>query len=187
MGHHTRIFRGLLGADSGGLQLPIGWRALGLLRIVTALIFFAHGTMKFFGWPAPSTELAEMLQPGTLMWWSGVIEAAFGPFLLLGLFTRPVAFLASGEMAIGYFVIHAPDSFWPAINEGDAAILYTFVFLLLAAAGPGAWSLDGRLRFPPAPTAKPSSTAELAATLGRKLPLAERWKRRLTRHRYGRS
>ncbi len=86
-----------------------------------------------------------MLEPGTLMWWSGILEAALGPLLLLGLFTRPVAFVASGEMAIGYFMIHAPDSVWPAINGGDAAILYTFVFLLIAAAGPGAWSLDGWL------------------------------------------
>jgi putative oxidoreductase len=120
----------------------LGWRALGLLRIVTALIFLAHGTMKFFGWPPPPAELNAMLEPGTLMWWSGVLESLFGPLLLVGLLTRPVAFLASGEMAIGYFVIHAPANVWPAINEGDAAILYTFVFLLFAAAGPGAWSLD---------------------------------------------
>lgn len=124
----------------------LGWRALGLLRIVTAIIFLAHGTMKFFGWPAPAPELAAMLRPGTLMWWSGVLEALFGPLLLVGLLTRPIAFLAAGEMAIGYFVIHAPHSFWPAINEGDAAILYTFVFILLAAAGPGAWSLDAVVR-----------------------------------------
>ncbi len=83
-----------------------------------------------------------MLQPGTLMWWSGILETIFGPLLFAGFLTRPVAFLASGEMAIGYFTIHAPDSLWPAINEGDAAILYTFVFLLFAAAGPGAWSMD---------------------------------------------
>jgi putative oxidoreductase len=115
------------------------------LRIVTALIFLAHGTMKFFGWPAPPSELLAMLKPGTLMWWSGMLEAVFGPLLLLGFFTRPVAFFACGEMAIGYFTIHAPFGFWPAINDGDAAILYTFVFLLLAAAGPGACSLDARL------------------------------------------
>jgi len=112
---------------------------------VTALIFFAHGTMKFFGWPAPPSELATMLTPGTLMWWSGLVEVMFGPLLLIGMLTRPVAFLASGEMAVGYFTIHAPGSFWPAINEGDAAILYTFVFLLLAAAGSGAWSFDAVL------------------------------------------
>lgn len=141
----------LLSADPLRLHSPPGWQALGLLRIVTALIFLAHGTMKFFGWPAPPSELAVMLVPGTLMWWSGILEVVFGPLLLLGLFTRPVALFASGEMAVGYFTIHAPDAFWPAINDGDAAILYTFVFLMFAAAGPGAWSVDARLtkRFTP--------------------------------------
>ena len=135
-GTSTLLF--LLFANQRGLQSSLGWRALGLLRIVTAVIFLAHGTMKFFGWPAPPSGLVAMLEPGTLMWWSGVLEVILGPLLLVGLFTRPIAFLASGEMAIGYFAIHAPYGFWPALNDGDAAILYTFVFLLLAAAGPGA-------------------------------------------------
>lgn len=135
----------LLSADPRLLHSLLGWRALGLLRIVTALTFLSHGTMKFFGWPAPPSELTVMLAPGSLMWWSGIFEVVFGPLLLLGLLTRPVAFFASGEMAIGYFTIHAPYGFWPAINDGDAAILYTFVFLMLAAAGPGAWSIDARL------------------------------------------
>lgn len=141
----TNVSLLLFGADPRRLHSSLGWRALGLLRIVTALIFLAHGTMKFFGLPAPPSELAAMLVPGTLMWWSGMLEVVFGPLLLLGLFTRPVAFIASGEMAIGYFMVHAPYGFWPAINDGDAAILYTFVFLMLAAAGPGAWSIDARL------------------------------------------
>lgn len=135
----------LTSADPRRLHGPLGWQALGLLRVVTALIFLAHGTMKSFGWPAPPSELAAMLAPGTLMWWSGIFEVVFGPLLLLGLFTRPVALFASGEMAIGYFMVHAPYAFWPAINDGDAAILYTFVFLMFAAAGPGAWSIDARL------------------------------------------
>lgn len=133
------------GVDPRRLHSSMGWRALGLLRIVTALIFLAHGTMKSLGWPAPPSDLAVMLAPGSLMWWSGMLEVVFGPLLLLGLFTRPVAFLASGEMAIGYFTVHTPHGFWPAINDGDAAILYTFVFLMFAAAGPGAWSIDAQM------------------------------------------
>jgi len=117
-------------------------RTLGLLRIVTALIFLLHGTIKALHWPAPQPELLAMLTPGSLMWWSGILEVIMGPLLLLGLATRPVAFLASGEMAVGYFAIHAPLSFWPAQNDGDAAILYTFVFLYIAIAGPGAFALD---------------------------------------------
>ena len=120
----------------GGLW---GWRALGVLRIVTALVFFSHGTMKILGWPMLPSEMRPMMHAGSLMWWSGLIELLIGPPILLGLLVRPLAFLASGEMAVGYFTIHAPQGFWPALNDGDAAILYTFVFLLLAAAGPGAF------------------------------------------------
>jgi putative oxidoreductase len=115
--------------------------ALAALRIVTALIFMEHGTQKLFGFPAPS----ESGQPAafSLSWIGGVMEFVGGLFILVGLFTRPVAFLLSGEMAVAYWLFHAPRSFYPVLNGGDAAILYCFVFLLLVFTGPGAWSVDG--------------------------------------------
>jgi putative oxidoreductase len=115
--------------------------ALAALRIVTALIFMEHGTQKLFGLPAPS----ESGQPAafSLSWIGGVMEFVGGLFILVGLFTRPVAFLLSGEMAVAYWLFHAPRSFYPVLNGGDAAILYCFVFLLLVFTGPGAWSVDG--------------------------------------------
>ena len=114
--------------------------ALAALRIVAALIFMEHGTQKLFGFPAPS----EGGQPPllSLRGAGGVMEFVGGLFLLVGLFTRPVAFLLAGEMAVAYWLFHAPRSFFPVLNGGDAAILYCFVFLLLVFAGPGAWSLD---------------------------------------------
>lgn len=114
---------------------------LSVLRIVSALIFIAHGTTKLFGFPA--TEMfAEPPAPMTLMWFGGTLEAGGGALLLLGLFTRPVAFVLSGMMAVAYWMFHAPASIYPVQNGGDAAILYCFIFLYIAAAGPGAWALD---------------------------------------------
>ena len=115
--------------------------ALAVLRIVTALIFIEHGTQKLFGWPAPPASGLPAVM--TLSWVGGVLEAVGGVFILLGLFTRPVAFVLSGEMAVAYWMFHAPRSLYPLLNGGDAAILYCFVFLLLVFTGPGAWSLDG--------------------------------------------
>jgi putative oxidoreductase len=114
--------------------------ALAVLRIVAALIFMEHGTQKLFGFPAAS----EGGQPPllSLLGIGGVLEFVGGLFILVGLFTRPVAFLLAGEMAVAYWLFHAPRSFFPVLNGGDAAILYCFVFLLLVFAGPGAWSLD---------------------------------------------
>lgn len=114
-------------------------QALSLLRIVAALIFLLHGSSKLLGFPA-----SEMGSPpvGSLMWVGGVLELGGGLLLLIGLFSRPVAFILSGEMAAAYWMFHAPESTFPMINGGDAAILYCFVFLLIAAAGPGPWSLD---------------------------------------------
>ena len=118
--------------------------ALAALRIVTALIFMAHGTQKLIGFPAPPARgLPEI---GSLLWIGGVMELAGGALILLGLFTRPVAFLLAGEMAVAYWMFHAPRNFYPALNGGDAAILYCFVFLLLVFTGPGALSLDGARR-----------------------------------------
>jgi putative oxidoreductase len=116
-------------------------RALGLLRIVSGLMFTAHGTQKLFGFPAPSERgQPELL---SLMGIGGILELIGGVLIVLGLFTRPVAFVLSGMMAVAYWMFHAPQSVYPILNGGDAAILYCFVFLLLATTGPGAWSLDG--------------------------------------------
>lgn len=111
-----------------------------VLRIVAALIFMAHGVQKFFGFPVPPpTGLPALF---SLSWFAGALELVGGTLLILGLFTRPVAFLLSGQMAFAYWLAHAPRSPFPVANGGDAAILYCFVFLYLAAAGAGPWSLD---------------------------------------------
>ena len=113
---------------------------LAVLRIMSALLFLEHGTMKLFNFPA-----SDMGQPplASLMGVQGLIELIGGVLLAIGLLTRPVAFILSGNMAVAYFMAHAPDSFFPALNGGDAAILYCFVFLYFVFAGPGAWSVDG--------------------------------------------
>jgi putative oxidoreductase len=102
-----------------------------------------HGTQKLFGFPAPSERGSPELF--SLAGIGGVMEFVGGPLVAVGLFTRPVAFLLSGEMAVAYWMVHAPRSFFPILNGGDAAILYCFVFLLLVFAGPGAWSIEGAL------------------------------------------
>jgi len=115
-------------------------RLLAALRIVSALLFLEHGLVKVLGFPpgaAPGQQ--ELL---SFFGIAGLIETVGGVLLLIGLFTRPVAFLLAGEMAVGYFVVHATQSFFPAVNGGDAAILFCFVFLYLSAAGAGAWSAD---------------------------------------------
>ncbi len=115
--------------------------ALATLRIVAALLFIAHGTQKLIGFPGlPGAELPAV---GSLLWAGAWMELVGGALLLAGLFTRPVAFLLSGEMAVAYWMFHAPASFYPTLNGGDAAILFSFVFLLFVFTGPGAWSLDG--------------------------------------------
>ncbi len=116
-------------------------RVLGILRIVAAILFIEHGTQKLFGMPERMGGMAapEMF---TLLWWAAVLELAGGALILIGLFTRPVAFLLSGEMAVGYWMMHAPKSLFPALNGGDAAILFCFVFLYLVFAGPGSFSID---------------------------------------------
>lgn len=113
-------------------------RVLSILRIVSALIFMAHGTQKLLGFPASDATPAVL----SLGWIAGVLELFGGALLAIGLFTRPVAFLLSGLMAFAYFIAHAPQSFYPVQNGGDAAILYCFVFLYIVFAGPGPWSVD---------------------------------------------
>lgn len=112
----------------------------GLLRIVTALLFMQHGAQKLFGFPA--AEPREPVALMSLFGLAGILEFFGGLLILLGLFTRPVAFLLAGEMAVAYFMAHAKNSFWPILNQGELAALYCFVFLYFVAAGPGAWSLD---------------------------------------------
>lgn len=118
-------------------------RVLSVLRIIAALLFLEHGLQKLFGFPAPlPLPAGEVLHPFTLLWYAGVIETVGGVLLAVGLFTRPVAFILAGEMASAYFMAHAPRGFFPALNGGDAAVLFCFIFLYFAAAGGGAWSVD---------------------------------------------
>ena len=114
--------------------------AIGILRIVTALLFFEHGTAKLLGFP-----MTDMAHPAmwSLPWIAGVFELVGGFLLLIGLWTRWVALLLCGEMAVAYWYVHAAHSPFPIINMGEGAILYCFIFLYLSAAGPGAFSLEG--------------------------------------------
>jgi putative oxidoreductase len=114
-------------------------RLLSVLRIVAGFCFMLHGAQKLLGFPAP---FPMPLPAFSLFWFAGVLELVGGALILIGLLTRPVAFVLSGEMAFAYFMGHAPKSFWPVVNGGDAAILFCFVFLYLAAAGAGPWSVD---------------------------------------------
>ncbi|MER9162635.1 MULTISPECIES: DoxX family protein [unclassified Mesorhizobium] len=115
-------------------------QALGILRIVTALQFIEHGTQKLFNFPV--SDHAGALSGLSLT--AGILEFAGGILLALGLFTRPVAFLLAGEMAIAYFMAHAPRDFFPVNNGGDSAISFCFIFLYLVFAGAGAFVLDNR-------------------------------------------
>jgi putative oxidoreductase len=119
-------------------------RLLSVLRIITAFLLIPHGAQKLFGFLAQPG----MQGPATFsqMWVGGLLEFFGGLLLLVGLFTRPVAFILSGMMAVAYFQFHAPGGFFPLQNRGEVAVLYCFVFLFLAVAGGGAWSLDRILR-----------------------------------------
>ena len=116
-------------------------RLLGLLRIILGFLFLQHGTAKLFG--VPHVAMFDGLQLFSMMGAAGVIELVGGTLLLLGLFTRPVAFILSGQMAAAYFIAHAPANFLPILNGGEMAVMYCFTFLYFAAAGAGAYSLDG--------------------------------------------
>jgi len=119
-------------------------RLLSVLRIIAAFLFIAHGAQKLFGFlappGAPSPPLASQIGAG------GILEFFGGLLLLIGLFTRPVAFILAGMMAVAYFQMHAPGGFWPLQNKGELAVLYCFVFLFLSVAGGGEWSVDRLLR-----------------------------------------
>ncbi|HEY2850981.1 MAG TPA: DoxX family protein [Gemmatimonadaceae bacterium] len=135
--------------------LPVRiWRGsqphfLSALRIVAAFVFIQYGTAKLFGWPIMmgKTTVPLMSQMGL----AGSLETFGGGLLLLGLFTRPLAFLLCGEMAVAYFQSHAPRGFWPLANQGVPPVLFCFIWLYISAAGPGPWSLDALLRRTEAP------------------------------------
>ncbi len=122
--------------------LPRSWSPAlhSVLRIVAGLLFLEHGAGKLLGFPAGLPFIDKM--PAGLLYFTGTMELAGGVLIVLGLFTRPVAFVLSGFMAVAYFMAHFPQSFFPAINFGEPAVLFCFVFLYLAAAGPGPWSID---------------------------------------------
>jgi putative oxidoreductase len=130
-------------------QIAVTWqpRLLGLLRIAAALLLLQHGTAKLLGFP--HIAMFDNLSLLSLVGFAGVLEFAGGILLLLGIYTRPVAFILSGEMAVAYFIAHAQKNFFPVLNQGELAALYCFVFLYLAVAGGGAWSLTRDRITPP--------------------------------------
>jgi putative oxidoreductase len=123
-------------------ELTTTWapRLLSVLRIMSALLFMQHGTAKFL--TIPQMDQFAKLQAYSPSWFAGLFELIGGALLLIGLFTRPVAFVLSGVMAAAYFMAHAPRAFFPIVNAGELAALYCFVFLYIAFAGGGAWSVD---------------------------------------------
>lgn len=121
-------------------------RLRSVLRIMAAFTFMAHGTEKLFMFPAPLYPGAGPVHLFSQMGLAGVLETFGGALLLLGLFTRPVAFLLSGEMAVAFFQVHFPRSFWPIISGGELAYVYCFVWLYLSAAGAGPWSIDALIK-----------------------------------------
>jgi putative oxidoreductase len=154
-------------------RLAARWRVampklLSVLRIIAGFLFLQYGTTKLFAFPAalmPGGGTAELL---TLTGIAGILETFGGLLLLAGLFTRPVAFILSGQMAVAYFMFHAPQGFWPVVNHGDSAVFYCFLWLYLSAAGPGPWSLDALLQkrregVAACPPPRPASKTALAA------------------------
>lgn len=114
-------------------------RTLSLLRAVTGFLFMLHGSQKIFGYPAAQKGPFELFSMSGA---AGILELVGGFLILIGLFTRPTAFLLSGFMAVAYFMAHAPQGFWPLVNGGELAALYSFAFLYLFTAGGGEWSVD---------------------------------------------
>lgn len=123
---------------------PFAGRVLSILRIAASLVFASAGTMKLFGYP-PSPVPMPPFHLLSEMGVAGMLETFGGLAVFLGLFTRPVAFILSGEMAVAYFQYHFPHSIFPTVNNGTAAVLFCFVFLYLSCAGGGEWSLDARM------------------------------------------
>ena len=119
-------------------------RALSVFRIITGLMIIEHGMAKIIGWPV--VPAFANLQPFSLIGAAGFIELIGGALLILGLFTQPAAFILSGEMAVAYFMVHAPKSFYPLVNGGTLAIMYCFACLYLSTAGAGPWSVDAAMK-----------------------------------------
>ena len=126
---------------------PAPWpsRVLSIVRIVFGFLFITFGTTKIFGWPAVGEAMPPM-PAWSQMWIGGWMEIIGGILITMGLFTRPVAFILSGEMAVAYFQFHAPQGFWPMMNGGIPAVLFCFIWLYFSAAGAGPWSLDAARR-----------------------------------------
>jgi len=144
------------------------WRSwspyfLSILRIVCAFLFMQYGTAKLWACPGPIVPGGGTVPLASQAGVAGLLEAGGGLLLLLGLFTRPVAFLLSGEMAFAYFIGHAPQGFWPVLNQGIPAIVFCFVWLYFSAAGAGPWSLDALRR-------RPSADARTDSTIVRHHP-----------------
>lgn len=127
-------------APTTGIYATVG---LFVFRVVAGFLFALHGTVKLFGWPPGAGSTAQF--GAWPSWWAGLIEVVAGVLVMSGLFTRAAAFIASGTMAVAYFWRHQPDGLLPIQNGGESAVLYCFVFLLLALAGGGAWALDNLL------------------------------------------
>lgn len=119
-------------------------RVLSILRLITALLFMQHGLMKLFDFPGPQPGAPDPLPP--ILMAAAWLEVIGGGLIAVGLFTRMLAFICSGQMAVAYFVAHGSQGFWPALNHGELAIMFCFVFLYLAFAGGGPWSLDAIVR-----------------------------------------
>jgi putative oxidoreductase len=133
--------------NSSGFVAQWSPRLLSVLRIMAALLFLEHGTSKLLGFPSmppppPGSPPMPPFELFSMVGFSGILELVGGILLVIGLFTRVTAFILSGEMAVAYFMVHAPKVFFPMINKGEVAALYCFVFLYFAVAGGGAWSLD---------------------------------------------
>lgn len=142
--------------NQDGISSGWAWHMLSLFRIVVGLLFVEHGTAKLLGFPHIASY--DHLAAFSLIWFAGILELVGGSLIVLGLFTRPVAFLLSGEMAIAYFKVHLAMGPLPLLNHGEAAVFYCWAFLYLVFAGGGAWSLD-RL-FMGRPGAAQSATAD---------------------------
>ena len=123
------------------MRQPWPDRVLAVFRIIAGLIFLTAGTTKIFGFPASPMPVPPM-EVFSQIWIGALMEIIGGILIVIGLFTRPTAFILVGEMAVAYFQFHAPGSFWPTVNMGIPAILYSWFFLYLAVAGPGSWSVD---------------------------------------------
>ncbi len=129
---------------------------LSILRIVAAFLFMQFGAMKLFAFPAGINPQGGTVPLFSEAWFAGVIEVFGGAAVLLGICTRPVAFVMAGEMAVAYFQVHAPRGFWPLLNGGHNAVLYCFLWLFFSAAGSGSWSLDALRKKRQAPPASPT-------------------------------